>query len=214
VSEAGSAAPRPSRAEAKARTRARLLDAATQVVAQKGFTEASLKEIAEAAGFTIGAVYSNFASKDELFAELLAERSNPQHVEAAAILAQPDASADDVHAALDRLLADAADQESDLGPLQAEIWLYAVRRPELRQRLADQFRDRREALTESMASRAPGDEAAPADLSDLATILMALYQGFVQLRRADPSLVPDGLYGTAASWLFGGILSAPGDGEP
>lgn len=210
MNDADPGAARPSRAEAKARTRARLLDAAMQVVAEKGFDEASLKEIAETAGFTIGAVYSNFASKDDLFTDLLAERSNPKHVEAAAILAHPDASANDVRAALDRLLVDAADQESDLGPLQAEIWLYAIRRPELQQRLADQFRDRRESLIESMAFRTQGNEAVTADLSDLATVLMALYQGFVQLRRADPSLVPPGLYGTAAHWLFNGILSSSG----
>src|SRR5438309_5825862 len=47
-------------------TRDALIAAAADVFAQKGFYGASLEEIAEAAGFTRGAIYSNFGSKDEL----------------------------------------------------------------------------------------------------------------------------------------------------
>lgn len=51
-------------------TRARLLDAATQVFAEVGLEGASVEDICERAGFTRGAFYSNFASKDELFLEM------------------------------------------------------------------------------------------------------------------------------------------------
>lgn len=51
-------------------TRARLLDAAAQVFAEVGLEGASVEAICERAGFTRGAFYSNFASKDELFLEL------------------------------------------------------------------------------------------------------------------------------------------------
>ncbi|MGC7194485.1 helix-turn-helix domain-containing protein, partial [Mycobacteroides abscessus subsp. abscessus] len=67
---------RLSRAEKRVQTRQRLLDAAAETFARKGFATASLDEIAEAAGFSIGAVYSNFASKDDLFAQLMADGSN------------------------------------------------------------------------------------------------------------------------------------------
>src|SRR5579883_3082128 len=69
--------PRPrrlSRAEAKEHTRDRLLDAAAALFARKGFAGASLEEIAESAGYSVGAVYSNFAGKEQLFLELLAAR--------------------------------------------------------------------------------------------------------------------------------------------
>jgi AcrR family transcriptional regulator len=49
------------------RTRNLLLDAAKEVFAQKGFEGASLDEIAEAAGYTRGAIYKHFDSKAELF---------------------------------------------------------------------------------------------------------------------------------------------------
>ncbi|MDO5628819.1 MAG: helix-turn-helix domain-containing protein [Mobilicoccus sp.] len=53
-------------------TRTRLLDAAREVFAAKGVHGASVEEICEAAGFTRGAFYSNYADKDELTVALLA----------------------------------------------------------------------------------------------------------------------------------------------
>lgn len=56
------------------RTRERLLDAAFNVFAQHGIRGASIEAVCEAAGFTRGAFYSNFSSKEELFLAL-AERA-------------------------------------------------------------------------------------------------------------------------------------------
>lgn len=55
----------------RAEVRRRVLDAAERVFAERGYAEARLADIAHAAGFTKGAVYSNFASKHELYAELI-----------------------------------------------------------------------------------------------------------------------------------------------
>lgn len=52
------------------RTRARLLEAALAVFAERGFHGTSIEDICQQAGFTRGAFYSNFASKDELFLAL------------------------------------------------------------------------------------------------------------------------------------------------
>ena len=65
---------RLTRVEAQALTRRRLMDAAADVFAEEGFRVASLADVADRAGYTIGAVYSNFASKDELFQALMDER--------------------------------------------------------------------------------------------------------------------------------------------
>src|SRR5688572_14191310 len=65
-----------SREEKKAATRKKLLDAAATLVARDGALAASLDAIAEKAGLTKGAVYSNFQSKDELL-EALADRAGP-----------------------------------------------------------------------------------------------------------------------------------------
>src|ERR1700689_292354 len=61
---------RPTRADA----RARLLTAAGTVFAERGYDRASLDDVAVAAGLTKGAVYSSFASKEELFYALMRER--------------------------------------------------------------------------------------------------------------------------------------------
>jgi AcrR family transcriptional regulator len=64
---------RLTRTEAQALTRRRLIDAASEVFCERGFRVASLTDVADLAGYTIGAVYSNFSSKDELFRALMSE---------------------------------------------------------------------------------------------------------------------------------------------
>lgn len=65
-------APAPSRR--RENTRTRLMDAAAQLFAEVGIEAASVESVSERAGFTRGAFYSNFASKEELFLALC-ERS-------------------------------------------------------------------------------------------------------------------------------------------
>jgi len=68
------AATRLTRKEKQEETRQRLLDAAEQVFLRRGLQGSSVEEIAAEAGFTRGAFYSNFKSRDELFVELLHAR--------------------------------------------------------------------------------------------------------------------------------------------
>jgi len=62
---------RLSRDDSRELTTQRLLDAAQKLIAKKGLEAASVENIAAAAGYTRGAFYSNFSSKDDLFIELL-----------------------------------------------------------------------------------------------------------------------------------------------
>src|SRR5712664_2037382 len=62
---------RLSRDDSREQTTQRLLDAALKLIAKKGLEAASVENIAAAAGYTRGAFYSNFSSKDDLFIELL-----------------------------------------------------------------------------------------------------------------------------------------------
>ena len=70
----GTPVPRLTRAESRVRTREQVIAAAAEVFTQKGFHGASLEEIAEAAGYSRGAVYSNFADKTDVFLAVLDER--------------------------------------------------------------------------------------------------------------------------------------------
>lgn len=61
----------PEEARGRERTKARLMRAAYEVFAEVGLDGASVEAICERAGFTRGAFYSNFSTKDELFLELV-----------------------------------------------------------------------------------------------------------------------------------------------
>src|SRR5436190_9360405 len=65
--------PRMSRAEKKELTTGQLLETARKVFLERGYHRSTLDDIADAAGFTKGAVYSRFKSKDELFFALYDE---------------------------------------------------------------------------------------------------------------------------------------------
>jgi AcrR family transcriptional regulator len=205
---------RLTRAEAKARTRAMVLDAAARTFARKGFAGASVEEIAEAAGFSIGAVYSNFGSKEQLFVELLSGRASGWVAEAEQILADGAAAGQSPLLALGRMLTAVADKDSDDGvdfaPLQAEFWLYAIRNPAVLDTLAARMREPREALAALVAGALDRRTADPAaDPAAIATVVSALFQGLVGQRRVDPESVPDELFGQALGWLFTGIEAAP-----
>src|SRR5579859_2309393 len=62
---------RLTREDSRDQTTQRLLDAAQRLIAKKGLSATSVEDIAEAAGYTRGAFYSNFSSKGDLFIELL-----------------------------------------------------------------------------------------------------------------------------------------------
>jgi AcrR family transcriptional regulator len=197
---------RLTRAEAKARTRGLVLDAAARTFARKGFAGASVEEIAEAAGFSVGAVYSNFGSKEQLFVELLSGRASGWVAEAEQILADEVAAGQSPLLALGRMLTAVADKDVDFAPLQAEFWLYAIRNPQALEILADRMREPREALADIVgAALDRGGSGTDASPDAVATVVSALFTGLIRQRRIDPGSVPDDLFGRAIGWLFDGI---------
>ena len=199
---------RLTRAEAKARTREKLLDAAARIFARKGYAGASVEEIAESAGYSIGALYSNFASKERLFLELMSARASRRVTAVTEILED----AGDPIEALAQLLERTADhnRDTDLMALRAEFWLYAVRNPETMEALATQRRDQVDALV-GVIGAAMERWAVPADISatELATVVLALFQGLVRQRRIDPGRVPGDLFAQSLRWLFAGLQATP-----
>jgi AcrR family transcriptional regulator len=213
------APPRPkrlTRAEAKARTRELLLDAASEVFASKGLAGASVEEIAERAGFSIGALYSNFSGKEELFLELMAHRASERVADTAQLLTegrgQEQGLARQPWQALGQQMIDTADKNMDLAPLQAEFWLYAVRHPEAMGTFAARVRKRREPLEQLLASEFDREGCDYADdlAARVAIVISALFQGMVRQRRIDQDNVPPELYGDALRWLFTGIRATEG----
>jgi len=126
-------ATRLSRSEQQELTRQRLLDAALGVFRQRGFARATIDEIAELAGYTRGAFYSHFGSKEAAFVELL-EVHSPARFEAfRASIAQARSDDDILHAIVVASVPPVADARGRLVDT-VELTAHLVDNPELRQR--------------------------------------------------------------------------------
>jgi AcrR family transcriptional regulator len=122
---------RLTRQERSAQIRADLVAAAYEVFGERGFHGASLEDISLAAGYTTGAVYSRFGSKDALFLAVLddhIERRLRVYLEVA------DAAPDFESACreLGRAAVAAGRKEPGWTPLLMEFWMHAARREDLR----------------------------------------------------------------------------------
>lgn len=114
-------------------TQAKILDAAEAVFSEKGFEKSQLEEVAARAGYTRGAIYAHYASKEDLFLALVDQRvltklqAMRQAIEAESEVKK--------RPAIFRswLAAQASDQT--WGTLMLEFKLYALRRPESRDKL-------------------------------------------------------------------------------
>jgi AcrR family transcriptional regulator len=163
-------APRLTRAERKELTRGELAEAARAVFLRRGFHAASLDEIAEEAGYTKGAVYSNFASKDELFLGVL-DAHFERRVRRYTDVALDEHTLEDAYRAVARLMFDEDRCEPEWAPLLLEFWAHASRRERLRAAVVERrerFLDAIAGLIEELVCRhgaqlaIPGKEAARA----------------------------------------------------
>ncbi len=119
------------RAERKERTRAELVEVAREVFLRRGFHGASLDEIAERAGYTKGAVYSNFDGKDDLFLAVLEEHFRRRaDVYAELIFDQPEI--EDSYRAVARFWREANEREPEMARLITEFLVHASRQETLR----------------------------------------------------------------------------------
>jgi AcrR family transcriptional regulator len=125
----------PTRAERQARTRTELVDAAERLFSANGFLATSLDAVADAAGYTKGAVYSNFASKEDLFFAVY-ERRVERYLEE---IGPRIAESEDVIEGVLGVIADVANRRGrDDGWLAVffEFWTHVLRHPEHRERFA------------------------------------------------------------------------------
>lgn len=199
------AARRPSlRDEQKALTRRRLLDGAEAVFAQRGFHGASVEEIAREAGATTGALYANFASKEDLFLALFEERIAADVGDYSQIVAEGTTVEEQARGAADRWM-DILRERPAYFPLLIEFWAYAIREPLLRERLAGRFAALRAASTRLVLEGAEQQGYHPpnAEAGELVGLLVnALGNGLALEKLADPDAVPDALYGDMLVLIF------------
>jgi AcrR family transcriptional regulator len=119
---------RLNREQSQALTRERLLQAGRKLFVQNGFGGASIREIAEAAGYSQGAFYSNFVDKDAILLELLRAHMETEAAQLAAVFASAELSGEEVLAALDAW-ADTLHADANWTMLSIELQLHASRSP-------------------------------------------------------------------------------------
>jgi len=170
-------------------TKERLFEAAARVFEERGIGAASIETIAAAAGFTRGAFYSNFASKDDLIAAMLedhVERSIAHHRELLAHHRTPD----DYVAALRATERNRRDPLGRAPLLHMELVLYVARAEKRRPELAKRLRARRKLVAEIVTSTTQAAGAGVRDPAWASAMLLALEDGFRLHRLIDPDSTP------------------------
>jgi AcrR family transcriptional regulator len=193
---------RLTRAESQAQTRTEVLAAAALVFARCGYDGASVAEIAEEAGYSHGAVYSNFADKEDLFLALyerwVAERVAEINAERVEGGMAGERARTLVAGWLRRLAAD-----PDAFLLRLEFTARAVRDPELRAKLGARVGAvplAIERLNERAGDGTGLEFALPA--GDVALGLQALSLGLALEALANPSTVRPEIGGELAARLL------------
>jgi AcrR family transcriptional regulator len=198
---------RSARAEGTS-AREALLRAAAEVFAERGFREASVEEIAERAGYSKGALYWHFDSKDDLFFALMDESVHAPTREMIALLesAPPE---QDMSIEASRRFVELLNGQRELLLLEQEYWSQAARDPWLRARYVTHRDALRRALAKALDVRLQHLGAPRLDTAaeEMATIMLGLGAGLARERLIDPEAVPEGLLGKALVLLYRGVLA-------
>jgi AcrR family transcriptional regulator len=183
---------RLSRKESQEQTRTRLLEAAETVFSRRGFHGASIDEVAAEAGYSKGAVYSNFASKEDLLLELIDRRfeqdardfsgiqgmigPKPQHGETSGFTT-------------------AMMEDRDWVMLVLEFFLYAMRDESVREKVAGRMKILRSQMREQlerMYAEHGHQPALPVEIIPWAIIALGPGMGIQFF--LEPEAFPENLY--------------------
>lgn len=198
-----------SRADAKVRTRARLLESGREVFARKGFVAATVEEISEQAGFTRGAFYANFKDKHELFWELV-ERDDESTF--GAMTVSLEAAHGDEMERIERWFGELLGDR----PLQrAYEEVMAQGRPEDLRRFAGVVAAYRARIVPMVQAYVElSGLRLPLSLEHMAALFLAVGNGLAQQRQLDEDAVPLSLFADAFEFLWVGAVSRTAGSTP
>jgi AcrR family transcriptional regulator len=205
---------RLTRKEKQAHTRLCLMEAAARVFSRRGLQQASIDEVAEDAGFTKGAFYANFKSKEELFLAMLDERFAERLKEIDRVMStSADFQEQTREAGADFTRYVSADPEWQR--LFFEFAAYAARNEEFRQELVTRYRALRERIGDALARRADEMGVEPAiPVEQVAMMTFAMANGVALENLLEPEAVSEDLYGTMLTLLFTGLKTTSDSGAP
>jgi AcrR family transcriptional regulator len=210
---------RLSRAERRQQTRQELVSAAEACFVSQGFHASSVDQVAERAGYTKGAVYSNFAAKEDLFFAVYERR-----VEQVLTEVVPDLRQLGAERAFDQLAAGALqrrDPDDGWRAVFFEFWAHVVRHPELRERFAAIHARFLEPLAEAVQQLAEDrglSLSADVTAGQVAVAWNAMEVGLGLERLTQPQAL-DGVVARRMGWLLldavlGEVQAPAGDNRP
>lgn len=166
------------------RTRARLIEAASALIREKGFEQTSLADVAERAGMTTGAIYSNFRNRDELFSAVADVRGAP-------IMPKmwPGMSFADLMASLAEAVIEAMPQRRAAVRGALAFHAYCLDHEEVRQRRLQTTTRIHEASVALLRAFPEGELPMAPDL--LSRSLQCLMDGLILQRIITPELITD-----------------------
>ena len=185
-----------------------LLTAALRVFARRGYREAGVDEIAAEAGYSKGALYWHFSSKEDLLMALLEEEIDAPTRELVALLgsAPPE---QDMSLEASREFARRIANQRDAVLLDREYWSLAIRDPELRARYAERESELRTALARAIEARGRhlGTPDMPMPAEDLARVVMSIIGGLAVDELIEPGSVRADLVGETLALIYAGLLA-------
>jgi AcrR family transcriptional regulator len=204
---------RLTRVERQAATRAALLRAASHSICEHGMDGASIDRIAAEAGYTKGAFYANFASKEELFLVVLEEKFAAEIERLEAAINGAGEPTDQARKAAEEFLL-YVDRDPEWPRLYQEFATHAARNETFRAELAARQRALRERMAVVFERWAAAFEIEPAlPHADVAAMTFVMADGFLLDRIIDPEL-DNGLYATMCEVFLRGLVAmAEGNGS-
>jgi AcrR family transcriptional regulator len=199
---------RLTRKQRQEHTRSRLLESAGRVFARRGLAQASVDEVAADAGFTKGAVYANFGSKDELFLEML-DAKFAQRLEEMDRALSTDEPPEAQARVAGRDFVDSLNLDPEWARLFIEAGLHASRDEGFRRKLTEHYAAMRERMAEVLRVRAQAGGFDPGvPFEQLATMVFAMANGVAFERLVEPDDVPDDLLGEMSELVARASLGA------
>jgi AcrR family transcriptional regulator len=169
--------PRLNREESQARTKNLLIEAARDEIVRKGFAQASVRDIADAAGFSQGAFYSNFPDKEAILLELVQRHQSEERAKIEAALNSAGADAAKAMAGIEKWAA-TINSDPAFAVLAIELQLQALRSPSFAEGYNELNRKHRRALGTFVTKLFElFGKKPPADPVEIATGFIALGRG-------------------------------------
>jgi AcrR family transcriptional regulator len=195
------------RVERQAKTRAALLGSATRLFRERGLEGTSVEQIAREAGYTKGAFYANFKSKEELFLVMLDEKYAAELERLESGLHGDGAPSEEVRAAAEDFIRFAW-SDPQWPKLYFEFTTYAARNSDFRDQLVRRDRRIREQMAEVYRDWAADLEVEPPmPVEDLAMMTFCMANGFLMAQLIEPELGEE-LYGTMMATFFRGVAAS------